>query len=229
MASNITIKEWSVEERPREKMIAKGAKALNNSELLAIILRSGNSQQTAVDLAKVLLHHTDNSLTKLSKLSLEELCAINGIGISKGASIIAAFELSNRASAEPYLTNPQITSAADAAFYMKPHFSNLLHEECWAMYLNVQNRVLHVECISKGGVTGTIIDAKIIIKRGVEKLAKNVIIFHNHPSGNPKPGIADKAETKKLREALNLMEISLMDHIILTDNNFYSFAENREF
>lgn len=228
MTPTIKIKEWSIEERPREKMLIKGVKALNNSELIAIILRSGGSEQTAVDLAKTLLHHTDNSLKKLSELSIDELCSINGVGLSKAASIIAAFELGQRISAEPFKKKSQVTCASDAVSIMRPYFSNLKHEECWAMYLNVQNKVLHIECISKGGISETVIDAKIIIKKGVEKLAKNVIIFHNHPSGNPMPGRADIAETKKLRDALAMIEISLMDHIILADNNYYSFSENTQ-
>ncbi len=226
MASKIKIKDWSREERPREKMLLSGVKALNNSELLAILLRSGDTQQTAVDLAKGLLASQGNSLTKLSRLTYEELCAIKGIGPSKATSIIAAFEIANRISGETLDPQPQISCAWDAFQIMKPHFHNLLHEECWVLYLNNQNRVIHKECVSKGGTHSTILDPKIIIKRGVDKLANGLILFHNHPSGNPTPGEEDRRQTKLLKEAASILDMRLLDHIIVSGQKYYSFSEN---
>jgi DNA repair protein RadC len=226
MTSNIKIKDWSAEERPREKMLLYGVKSLHNSELLAILLRSGDTHQTAVDLAKKLLASYHHSLTDLSKASYEELCQTKGIGTSKAASIMAAFELANRVSSETCEPLPQITCAYDAFQIMKPHFHHLLHEECWVMYLNRQNKMIHKECVSKGGTHSTIMDPKIIIKKGVDKLATGIILFHNHPSGNPHPGEEDRRQTKILRDASNMLDISLIDHIIISGNKYYSFSEN---
>lgn len=226
MASNIRIKDWSIDERPRERMMLYGAKGLNNSELLAILIRSGNSDHTAVDLAKALLKDNGNSLRNLSRMSCEELCRTKGIGESKASAILAAFELGYRIAGEPPEEKPQITCAADAVALMKPIMHNLPHEECWAVYLNRQNRVLHKECISKGGIHSTVMDPKIIIKKGIEKLATGIILYHNHPSGSPYPGKEDIRQTKLLKEASSLMEISLIDHIIIAGEKFYSFSEN---
>lgn len=226
MASNIKIKDWSVEERPREKMLLYGAKTLSNSELLAILLRSGDTRQTAVDLAKSLLNAHGNSLNSLSRSSYEDLCKIKGVGTSKATAVIAAFELANRISGETVEVAPQITCAREAYTLMRHHFSNLMHEECWVMYLNKQNRVIHKECISKGGTHSTVLDPKIVIKRGVDKLAAGIILFHNHPSGNPHPGEEDRRQTKLLREASSLLDITLIDHIIVSGDKYYSFSEN---
>lgn len=226
MASNIKIKDWSIEERPREKMLLNGAKALSNSELLAILLRSGDTRQTAVDLAKRLLSLHNHSLKTLSTLSYEELCTVKGVGPSKASTIMAAFEIANRISGERSEPSPQITCAEEAFHLMRHHFHNLRHEECWVLYLNKQNRVIHQECISKGGTHSTILDPKIIIKIGVEKLASGFILFHNHPSGNPKPGEEDRRQTKLLRDASSMLDISLLDHIIISGEKYYSFSEN---
>lgn len=226
MTSNTKIKDWSVEERPREKMSLHGAKALTNSELLAILLRSGDTKHTAVDLAKSLLSSHNNSLKELSRMSLEELCKVKGVGPSKACTILASFEIGNRISGEHLEPTPQITCAWDAFQIMKPYFQNLFHEECWVMYLNKQNRVIHKECISKGGTHSTILDPKIVIKKGIDKLASGIIIFHNHPSGNPKPGEEDRKQTRILKEASSMLDITLIDHIIISDGKYYSFSEN---
>lgn len=226
MASTIKIKDWSIEERPREKMLHNGAKALSNSELLAILLRSGDTNHTAVDLAKSLLISADNSLKRLSSMGIEELCRTKGIGLTKATSILAMFELASRVMCEPSIENPQITCARDAVSLMKPIFSNLRHEECWVIYLNKQNRVLHKECVSKGGTHSTVIDPKIIFKKGIDKLATGIILFHNHPSGSPYPGEDDRRETRTLKEASSMLDISLIDHIIIAGEKYYSFSEN---
>lgn len=226
MASNIKIKDWSIEERPREKMLLNGAKALNNSELLAILLRSGDTENTAVDLARSLLSINGNSLKTLSQMPFEGLCKIKGVGPSKATTILAAFEIANRIFCEPAIEAPQITCASDAASLMKPIFRNLHHEECWVVYLNRQNRVIHKECVSKGGTHSTILDPKIIIKKGVDKLAAGIILFHNHPSGNPYPGEEDRRQTRLLKEASAMLDISLIDHIIISEDKYYSFSEN---
>lgn len=226
MASGTKIKDWSAEERPREKMMLNGAKSLSNSELLAILIRSGDTHSTAVDLAKSLLSMANNSLKRLSEMGVEELCSTKGIGITKAASLLAMFELSSRISGEPAKESPQITCAMDAVSLMRPIFNNLRHEECWVIYLNRQNRVLHKECVSKGGTHSTVIDPKIIFKRGIDKLAAGIILLHNHPSGNPYPGEDDRRETRMLKDASIMLDISLIDHIIIAGEKYFSFSEN---
>lgn len=226
MTPSIKIKDWSAEERPREKLLLYGAKALSTSELLAILLRSGNKDHTAVDVAKMLLSQTGHSLKTLSRSGIEELCKTKGVGLTKATTILAAFEIANRIAGETTEESPTISSASDAVRIMRPLFYNLQHEECWVLYLNRQNKIIHKECLSKGGTHSTIMDPKLIIKKGIDKLANGIILFHNHPSGNPRPGSEDIRQTKLMRDALAMLDILLIDHIIIASDKYYSFAEN---
>lgn len=219
------IKDWHEEERPREKVIRYGARSVDNSELLAILLRTGNSDETAVDLARKILFQADNSLNKLSGFSLENLTSINGIGKAKALTLIASFEIASRMSAETPDQKPQIHSSASVAKIISPMLKGIDHEECWILFLNRANRMILKERISIGGISSTVVDIKIIIKKAVEKLASSIIIIHNHPSGNPYPGEQDRMQTRYLKEAAALFDISLLDHIIIAGDKYYSFSD----
>ena len=225
MCARTTIKEWSHQERPREKMVIRGPRSLDNSELLAILIRSGGLNDTAVDVARKLLSRANNSLSVLSSFNLEQLTEIENIGPTKALSIMAAFELASRMVGEVREEQPQITSSSIVAKILSPVFNNLSHEECWVFYLNRSNKLIYKECISTGGISATVIDVRIIIKRAVEKLASSLIISHNHPSGNPFPGEHDKKQTRTLKEAATIFDISLLDHIIIAGDKYFSFAD----
>lgn len=225
MCARTTIKQWSHQERPREKMVLKGSKSLDNSELLAILLRSGGKTETAVDLARKILAKANNSLSVLSTFSLEQLTEIENVGETKALSIMTAFELSSRLFGEVREEQPQIGSSSIVAKMLTPIFHNLSHEECWVFYLNRSNKLIYKERVSSGGISSTIIDIKLIIKRAVEKLASALIISHNHPSGNPLPGVHDKQQTKNLKEAATIFDITLLDHIIIAGERYFSFAD----
>lgn len=222
----LTIKDWAVEDRPREKMLQKGIGSLSDAELIAILLRSGNSDETAVSVAQRLLVLAQNNLNELGKFTLNQITQIKGIGEAKAISVIAALELGRRRKAIDALTREKITSSRDVIEIFQPILADLPHEEFWALLLNKANKVIEKVRVSQGGVAGTVVDVRIIIKSAVEKLASSIIIAHNHPSGNPKPSDKDISITKKLKEAGNLLDISLLDHIIITDNECYSFADN---
>jgi DNA repair protein RadC len=220
------LKEWNEEERPREKMIIKGAASLNNSELLAIILRTGNNSETAVDISRNLLKMANNSLNTLSTFSIDKLKKNPGIGETKATSIVALFELASRMATEAPQNKVEVSSPEVVVNLLSPHLKNLEHEECWVFYLNRANKIIAKERVSVGGVNATIMDVRLIVKKCVEKLASGLIVSHNHPSGNPKPGEQDKIQTKALREAANLFGISLLDHIIIAGDKYYSFAND---
>jgi len=222
----LTIKDWAVEDRPREKMLQKGIGSLSDAELIAILLRSGNSDETAVSVAQRLLALAQNNLNELGKFTLNQITQIKGIGEAKAISVIAALELGRRRKAIDALTREKITSSRDVIEIFQPILADLPHEEFWALLLNKANKVIEKVRVSQGGVAGTVVDVRIIIKSAVEKLASSMIIAHNHPSGNPKPSDKDISITKKLKEAGNLLDIALLDHLIITDNECYSFADN---
>ncbi len=222
----LTIKDWAVEDRPREKMLQKGIGSLSDAELIAILLRSGNSNETAVSVAQRLLALAQNNLNELGKFTLNQITQIKGIGEAKAISVIAALELGRRRKAIDALTREKITSSRDVIEIFQPILADLPHEEFWALLLNKANKVIEKVRVSQGGVAGTVVDVRIIIKSAVEKLASSMIIAHNHPSGNPKPSDKDISITKKLKEAGNLLDIALLDHLIITDNECYSFADN---
>jgi DNA repair protein RadC len=220
-----TIKTWQKEDRPREKMELKGAESLTNTELIAIIIRSGNKEKTAIDLARELTIHSGGTLKGLSLLSLEQFMEITGIGSTKAISILAALELGKRLCSEIPEIQPQINSSQSAVKLISPFLKDLQHEECWVMYLNRANKLISKERVSLGGLSATIMDIKIIVKKAVEKLASSIIMIHNHPSGNACPGEQDKKQTRALKEAASYFDISLLDHIIIAGNKYYSFSD----
>ncbi len=222
----LTIKDWAVEDRPREKMLQKGIGSLSDAELIAILLRSGNSDETAVTVAQRLLTLAHNNLNELGKFTLHQITKIKGIGEAKGITVLAALELGRRRKGVEVLSRERITSSHDVVEIFQPMLADLPHEEFWALLLNKANKVIDKVRVSQGGVAGTVVDVRIIVKAAVEKLASSVIIAHNHPSGNPKPSDKDLSITKKLKDAANLFDIALLDHLIITDNECYSFADN---
>lgn len=222
----LTIKDWAVEDRPREKMQKKGIGSLSDAELIAILLRSGNSDETAVTVAQRLLTLAQNNLNELGKFSLHQITQIKGIGEAKAITVLAALELGRRRKAVEAINRERVTSSHDVVEIFQPMLADLPHEEFWALLLNKANKVIDKVRVSQGGVAGTVVDVRIIVKTAVEKLASSIIIAHNHPSGNPKPSDKDIAITKKLKDAANLFDISILDHLIITDNECYSFADN---
>lgn len=222
---NLTIKNWAVEDRPREKLLKIGVENLSDAEILAILLGSGTKNQSALELAKKLLFSSSNSLAELGKLQLEDLIKIKGIGKAKAITILAALELGRRRKYASPVQKMQVTSSKDSFKVFQPMLGDLQHEEFWVMLLNRSNRVIENICISKGGTSGTVIDAKIILNRALQRLASAIIICHNHPSGNPTPSKADMRITEKISAAAKTMDIILLDHLIIADDKYYSFSD----
>ena len=221
-----TIKQWAEEDRPREKMLSKGVRALSSAELLAIIIGSGNKKLTAVDLSKLILNDVGNSLNALGRKSIEELTAnYNGIGEAKAISILACMELGRRRESEVGLKLTQIVGSSSVVEIFQPLLSDLPHEEFWVLYLNRANKIIGRENISKGGVSGTVVDTKIIFKSALEKLASAIILCHNHPSGSLHPSSPDISITKKCFEAGKVLGIDVLDHVIVANTGSYSFAD----
>ena len=215
----------AVEDRPREKLLEKGKEALTNSELLAILIGSGTKNVSAIQVAQNVLALSNNNLKSLGRLNIAELVKIPGIGNTKAITIIAAIELGRRRQLCDAQKLNQIKSSQDAYQYLHPILGDLNHEEFWALYLNRNNRIVASERISKGGVTGTVADVKIIFKRGLELLSSSIIVAHNHPSGNLKPSQADINVTKKIEKSSAFLEIKLLDHLIITEAGYYSFSD----
>jgi len=222
----INIKSWALEDRPREKLLDKGRHLLSEAELIAILIGSGSKEETAVELSKRILVNVNNNLNELSKLSVQELMKFKGIGEAKAISIVAALELGRRRKEKEAVKREKITASKDVYEMMKPLLIDLPHEEFWLIMLNRANLVLKKELISKGGVAGTVVDTKIIFKTAVDNYASSIIICHNHPSGNLKPSDADIKITRTIKEAGKIMEIPLLDHLIITENSYYSFGDD---
>jgi len=223
--SNLSIKSWAEEDRPREKLLLKGKNALSDAELIAILIRLGSRNESAVELAKKVLNSVDNNLNELGKLSVKDLMKFKGMGEAKTISIIAAMELGRRRREGEGIKRKKITSSADAYEVIQPRIADLNHEEFWILLLNKANKMIGKHDISKGGVSGTVADSRVIFKLAVENLATSIILCHNHPSGNLKPSDADIALTRKLKDSGNLMDIPILDHIIVADGGYYSFAD----
>lgn len=222
---NLSIKEWALEDRPREKLIAKGISSLSSAELLAIVIGSGTRSDTAVELSRKLLNLVGNNLHELGKLDLINLRKIRGIGPAKAMAVLACFELGRRRNASDRLPEIKISGSKDAFDLFHPLLGDLPHEEFWILLLNRANRVIDKIRISQGGISGTIIDTRIILKNAVDRLASTIILCHNHPSGNLKPSDADIRITNKMKESSLIMDINLIDHIIIADKTYYSFAD----
>jgi DNA repair protein RadC len=221
----ISIKKWAKDDRPREKLLGKNPSTLSDSELLAILIGNGNREKNAVELAKEVLRLGKNNLNELGKVTIQEMMRLKGIGKVKAITIVAALELGRRRQAALSLDKPIVKSSRDIANYLQALFRDLPHEVFAVAYLNQANRINHLEIISKGGITATIADPRIILKKALLEDAVSLIICHNHPSGNLQPSKADQELTRKLKEAAKLFDISLFDHIIVSENGYFSFAD----
>lgn len=222
----LTIKDLAEDDRPREKMERKGASSLSDAELIAILIRVGNASETAVDVAQRLLGQVNNSLNELARLSLHQLTRIKGIGRTKAITIQAALELGRRRNAEVPINRERIYSSRSVIDLLQPALADLPHEEFWVLLLNKSNMIIERIKVSQGGVGGTVVDPKLVLKHAVERLASALIVVHNHPSGNPQPSDKDIALTEKLKNAAQFFDITLLDHVIITDGECYSFADN---
>ncbi|WP_298367988.1 DNA repair protein RadC [uncultured Lutibacter sp.] len=221
----LSIKSWAEDDRPREKLVLKGKSSLSDAELIAILIGSGNRNESAVDLAKRILNSINNNLNKLGKLSVSELQKFKGIGEAKAISIITALELGRRRRLEEALEIPKIGSSKDVFNLMQPIIGELQHEEFWIVFLNNSNKVLYKEQLSKGGLTGTLVDVRLVFKKAIELYATAIILCHNHPSGKLQPSNADKIITKKLKQAGETLDVKVLDHLIITENAYFSFAD----
>lgn len=222
---NYSIKQWAKDDRPREKLLSKGVEILSNSELLAILIHHGTRQRSAVELAKDILKLGKNNLIDLGKLSVNELMQVKGIGETKAITIAAALELGRRRQASTPLEKMVIAESKDIANYLRPMLKDYRHEVFAVMFLNKANRINHLEFISEGGITSTVVDPRIILKKALENDAVNMVLCHNHPSGNLKPSRADEELTKKIKEAARLFDIRILDHVIVSEDGYCSFAD----
>lgn len=219
------MKEYCAEERPREKMLSGGAKSMSNAELLAILIGSGTQKENVLEVANRLLQLSEGSLSEIAAMDPEKIMKVNGIGPNKYTAIAAAFELGRRCTLEdPGIERQSITNAEMVYRIMIPHLKGLDHEECWMLLLNRANYVIHKEMIGLGGITSTSVDTKLIMKKALDRKACGIILVHNHPSLSPRPGRMDIEVTENLKRASATFDISLIDHIIICDDSFYSFA-----
>jgi len=223
--SNLKIKDWALEDRPREKLIKKGVQSLSDAEIIALLIGSGSRNETAVELSKKVLKSVNNNLNELGKLSVDDLIKMKGIGEAKAITILAALELGKRRKISEIITKNKITQSKDVFELFQPILGDLPHEEFWVLLLNRSNRIIEKIKISQGGVAGTVTDIKIILKQAIEKLASSVILCHNHPSGNKNPSKADDSITQKLKQGSELLDIQVLDHIIIADMEYYSYAD----
>ena len=220
-----SIKNWAIDDRPREKMLTKGAGALSNSELLAILINTGNATKSALELAKEVMGICRNNLAELGKLTIKDLEEVKGIGKAKAVTISAALELGRRRDESLFLEKPVIRSSTDLAGLLRSLLKDHLYEVFAVVFLNQANKVNHFEIISRGGITGTVADPRIILKKALAHNATSLVLCHNHPSGNLQPSRADEQLTQKIREAALLFDIRLLDHIIVSEEGYYSFAD----
>ncbi|MEQ1554235.1 MAG: DNA repair protein RadC [Ferruginibacter sp.] len=220
-----SIKNWAEDDRPREKMAKNGAETLSNSELLAIIINTGNKTKSAIELAKDILNLGQNNLDELGKLSLTDLQQIKGIGLAKAISIAAALEIGRRRTAGDFLQRTKLTTSKEIANYLRTILKDNAHEVFAVLFLNQANKVKSFKIISKGGITGTVADPRIILKQALDEGATSLILSHNHPSGNLQPSEADIKLTEKIKIAASFFDIKVIDHIIVSDEGYYSFAD----
>lgn len=225
----LPITAWAEEDRPREKLLAKGKNALTDAELLAILIGSGNRQESAVDLCKRILKDYDNNLNEIGKATINELMKYKGIGEAKAITIAAALEFGRRRQLSDIKEKPQIRSSRDAYNAIAPLLMDLAHEEFWILLLNRSNHVIGRSNISRGGTAGTVVDAKIVFKKALEMQASGLILCHNHPSGSLKPSQADISVTRKLKEGGTYLDISVLDHLIVSEKGYCSLADEGMF
>ncbi len=225
MENKLPIPDWAIEDRPREKLLAKGIQSLSNAELIAILIGSGSRNESAVELSKRILASVKNNLNQLGKLTISDLQNFKGIGEAKAISIVAAMELGKRRKVSDVLEREKIGSSKDAFELFAPILGDLPHEEFWVLFLDRSNKVIDKQRTSQGGVSGTVIDIRMVLKQAIEKLASGIILCHNHPSGNPQPSKSDIDITRKLKEAAGFIDINVLDHIIVTDSEYFSFVD----
>jgi DNA repair protein RadC len=221
----MSIKSLAEDDRPREKFLLKGKSAVSDSELLAIIMGSGNREESAVELARRILNSVENNWHRLSQLSLQDLMKFKGVGEAKAISIATALEIGNRRSQQEVIERQQISSSKDVFDILQPHLSDLSTEEFWAIFLNHQNKILYKTCLFRGGIASSVADVRVIFKTALEHFSTQIIVAHNHPAGSLKPSKEDINITQKIKEAGKLLDIDLLDHLILTQNKYYSFKD----
>jgi len=221
----LNITDWAVEDRPREKLMANGPRSLSDAELIAILIGSGNQKETAVELSRRILSSVNNDLNELGLKGLSYLTQFKGIGEAKAINIIAALELGKRRKETTSNNRNKITCSKDVADIFGPLLEDLPHEEFWILLMNRGNKVIDKHMVSQGGISGTVIDTRLIMKTAIEKLASSIILCHNHPSGTLEASDADMKITSKLKEAGEIMDIPILDHIIIGLNKYYSFAD----
>lgn len=224
-AQNYSIKQWAKDDRPREKLRSKGPAALSDSELIAILLHHGTREKSAVDLAKEILRLGKDNLSELGKLSVQELTRVKGIGEAKAITLVAALELGRRRHATASLEKPVITSSSDVARYLQSLLRDHRHEVFAVLFLNRANKINHFQVVSEGGITGTVADPRIILKKALEEDAVSIILCHNHPSGSLRPSRADEELTLKIKEAARYFDIKVLDHLIVSEEGYFSFAD----
>lgn len=220
-----SIKQWAKDDRPREKLLSRGAENLSNSELLAILIHNGSKNKTAVDLGKEILKLGKDNLAELGKLSVKDLMKIKGIGEAKAITIVAALELGRRRQSSASLEKAIVSGSSDIANYLQTALKDYHHEVFAVIFLNRSNKVNHFQIVSEGGITGTVADPRIILKKALEQNAVSIILCHNHPSGSLRPSRADEELTTKIKEAAKFLDIRVLDHIIVSDDGYYSFAD----
>lgn len=225
-STSFSIKHWSDDDKPREKLAQKGKSTLSDAELIAILIGSGSRDESAVELSKRILASVNNNLNELGKLSIKQLMQFKGIGEAKAVSIAAALEVGRRRRGEDALKINKINSSRDAFELLLPTMGDLQHEEFWILYLNNANKVLLSSQLSKGGLTGTLVDVRIVMKQALELGAVGLILAHNHPSGTLKPSRSDVEVTEKIKSASLALDIKVLDHLIITQKEYYSFADN---
>jgi DNA repair protein RadC len=220
------IRHWAEEDRPREKLLTKGKAALNDAELIAILIGSGSRNETAVDLGKRMLLRVNDNLNALGKLSIAQLTTFKGIGQAKAVTIVAAMELGRRRRESAAVELTKISSSETVFELMQPVIGELSHEEFWIIYLNNANKIIAKSQLSKGGITGTLVDVRLVLRTAIENGAVGLILVHNHPSGTLTPSDADKQITKKLKLAAESLDIKILDHVIVTETQYFSFADD---
>jgi DNA repair protein RadC len=223
--SSFSIKQWAEDDKPREKLMLKGKQVLSDAELLAILIGAGSRNESAVDLSKRILSKVEN-LKALGRMTLQQLMEFKGIGEAKAVTVLAAMELGRRRGSEEEIELKKITSSKAVFDIMQPIIGELIHEEFWVLYLNNSNKVIYKSQLSKGGITGTVVDIRIVFKTAFEQNAVNIILCHNHPSGILQASDADKQITGKLKEAGKILDINVLDHLIITSSGYISFADD---
>ncbi len=225
--TSFSIKNWADDDKPREKLVQKGRSVLSDAELIAILIGSGSRDESAVELSKRILAFANNNLNELGKLSTKQLMQFKGIGEAKAVTIAAALEIGRRRRGEEAQKIAKITSSKSAFDLLQPLMGDLPHEEFWIVYLNNSNKIIHTAQLSKGGITGTLVDVRLVLKRALELSAVALILAHNHPSGTLRPSAADHQITKKLQKASEALDIKVLDHLIITQKDYYSFADEK--